>query len=336
MPILLLLLTLFSAWAQEPAPMSFDDFEAMAEPASPARRAKLREAIEFAADAVEAAPNPYERIRRLLELAHLHHEIGRDAGSRDDLEQAVSLYRQVLEALPNDALKDHATFFLGFSQRSLRDPAALDTLRQLLRMYPRSDYAPHAWLHLGEAWFDAGDHPAALKAYQQAAGPGFELAGFALYKQAWTHERLGDPEAARAAMGQVVLDDSRPDLAVVAYEVLDFWFRRDRGHPAPIHFADALRQRAKPTPGCRSELPALKRVQAEQPLSLQAVASQRTVVRCLVELGERGPATTEFRRLENRYGPGSHWWSAQDRGNRKTARRLIHEALLECEGRWGT
>lgn len=331
-------------FADEPSPMSFDDLEAMEAAPSPARaavRAKRRVDIDFAEDAIEGeVVIGTDRLHLQLQLAHLYHELGRDEGDTAAIERAIGLYRELLVRLPGDLLQDHVTFFLGFALRSVdRDDEAAELLGRVVTTWPSSSFVPHAWLHLGEARFEAEEYQSALDAYSRASQyADFELRGFAVYKMAWSYERQGSPDLARATMAEVVLDPERPALAAASLDVLDFWFRRDLGRPADQRYFEAVRLAgAGGSPSgvdpCLKNIPGLKARIREDPMSADAPRLQLGVVGCLVDVGRLGPARTEVRRMEHTYGRGSRWFEANDARARREARRLIRSAVERVQHR---
>ena len=337
MPLLLLVLALFLpavALAQDaPSPMSFDDLEVLEAPASPAR-AKIRfardQAIDFAAESIEGdLISEAERLSVQLELAHLLHERGRDERDAEAMDEAIGLYRELLARLPDERLRDHVTFFLGFALRKVQPTVSELRLTEVTERWPGSSYAPHAWLHLGEARFAAGDYERSLSDYLRAADASdFELRGFALYKVAWSQRRRGDAGGARGAMAEVVLDPSRPALAREALKVLDYWSREDLGHPVDPSYVQAVQSAfdAQRPRTCLDDLPEYKRQLAQAPMSAASPLNQGAVVICLAQMGQLGAARAELKRMERMYSRGTRWWKANERWARRDAKHAYDEA----------
>jgi TolA-binding protein len=83
-----------------------------------------------------------------------------------------------------------------FNDMGLFDSAAA-LMEKLVRKNPSSQYAPQAWMYIGEYMFDHSKLDAALKAYQAVMKhPESEWFDKALYKLAWTQYRLSNPEKA--------------------------------------------------------------------------------------------------------------------------------------------
>ena len=107
-------------------------------------------------------------------------------------------FRTVLKKYPSDPLAHAVHYSLAwcFNDQGLFD-SAVAHMHILADNYPSSQYAPQAWMYLGEYMFDHAKLDRALKAYQAVMKyPESEWFDKALYKLAWTQYRLSNPEKA--------------------------------------------------------------------------------------------------------------------------------------------
>jgi tetratricopeptide (TPR) repeat protein len=75
--------------------------------------------------------------------------------------------------------------------------SALAHMQTVATLFPKSAYAPQAWLYSGEYMFDKGNLPKAIQCYQAVMKyPESEWFDEALYKLAWSQYRLSNPEKA--------------------------------------------------------------------------------------------------------------------------------------------
>ncbi|TNE91461.1 MAG: tetratricopeptide repeat protein [Deltaproteobacteria bacterium] len=324
-----LLATLFlilTAWAQdEPAPMSFDDFEFAAEeldaPAAAARRAKRSESISLLTElSVASDADSSQRADVMLRLAHLLHQQGRETHDRALTERAAKLYARLLADFPEHAQVDHITFHLGFALASLGEEASIEALSLVVKRYPGSEYVPHAMLHLGEVYFARGDYLRAAKAYERAEGPEFPFADFAVYKHAWALHRGGDAMAAIDRMA-VAIQQSRPGLVRTAIDALVYW---SEAAGRTVDAAMTTRVVKRRFGDCRDDLPAHQSRLAAEPMAAAAFDAQLAITTCAHAVGN--PWRSGRAALEARFGPGSAWWKLQDGPTRRHARQALREA----------
>jgi len=111
---------------------------------------------------------------------------------------SIEQYRTILQNYPQSSLEHAVRYSLAwcYNDQGTFD-SAVAQMDSLANKYPESQYAPQAFLYIGEYMFDHGKLDKALKAYQSVIKyPESEWFDKALYKLAWTQYRLSNPEKA--------------------------------------------------------------------------------------------------------------------------------------------
>lgn len=143
-------------------------------------------------------------IGSILSLAVKHHEAGR-------LQQAETLYRQILETQQNHA---DALHLLGvLYHQSGQTTAAVDLIDRAIVENPHN---PHYYVNLGNALRANGKADAAVDAYQRALDLNADLALAHLNLGVTQHE-LGKPSQAADAYRRVI--DIQPNHAIAHYNL---------------------------------------------------------------------------------------------------------------------
>jgi TolA-binding protein len=103
--------------------------------------------------------------------------------------------------------------------------SAITQMDSVARKYPTCQYAPQAWMYIGEYLFDHARLADALAAYQAVLKyPESEWFDQALYKLAWAQYRLSNPEKAISSfLALVDLGDRAPQgRSLLAKESIDY------------------------------------------------------------------------------------------------------------------
>lgn len=113
-------------------------------------------------------------------------------------EPTIAMMQRLIVDFPKYRLIDGAYYLLGYCLGEQgEEERAVDMFRELVARRPDSKFAPEVWTRIGEFYFDNAELERALRAYGQVLGeedsPFYDKA---LYKLAWTHYRLADPERA--------------------------------------------------------------------------------------------------------------------------------------------
>jgi len=115
-----------------------------------------------------------------------------------EYENAVLEARRLLSSEPKEA--DKIYYILGMSLNKLgKYESARGNLQLLLKMYPRSDYAPLAQLAIGDGYYLSGDYRNASESYERyiAKYPKSEGAAIAYFRLAKCTQREGRWQTAR-------------------------------------------------------------------------------------------------------------------------------------------
>lgn len=102
-------------------------------------------------------------------------------------DQAIAIYRRILQEFPEYPDNDKITFFIAHEYRELGNfEEMIKTYRQLTEKYPKSQFRFEAWLILGDYHFDRGDIDDAMKNYRLILeSPETYAHNMARYKLGW-------------------------------------------------------------------------------------------------------------------------------------------------------
>ncbi len=111
-------------------------------------------------------------------------------------EPTIAMMQRLITEFPDYRLADGAYYLLGYCLGEQgEEERAVDVYVELTDRFPQSRFAPEVWTRVGEYYFGANELLRALHAYTQVLGhadsPFYDKA---MYKLAWTHYRLADPE----------------------------------------------------------------------------------------------------------------------------------------------
>jgi outer membrane protein assembly factor BamD (BamD/ComL family) len=122
-----------------------------------------------------------------------------------DHDQALALYRHILDDDADHPHRDAVLFNAGMLLADAGDPEAAVFFRRLLAEHPSSGYVQEASLRLGDLAFDGSSFDEGVDHYQRAAGGGDpSLVAIALYKSGWAHYNADRWEAAAQAFRGVL------------------------------------------------------------------------------------------------------------------------------------
>jgi cellulose synthase operon protein C len=113
-------------------------------------------------------------------------------------EPTIAMMQRLITEFSDYRLVDGAYYLLGYCLGEQgEEERAADVFLELVGRYPKSKFAPEIWTRVGEYYFSTNELELALKAYTEVLGhidsPFYDKA---MYKLAWTHYRLADPERA--------------------------------------------------------------------------------------------------------------------------------------------
>ncbi|OGR11170.1 MAG: hypothetical protein A2341_27145 [Deltaproteobacteria bacterium RIFOXYB12_FULL_58_9] len=111
-------------------------------------------------------------------------------------EPTIGMMQRLITEFPGYRLIDGAYYLLGYCLGEQgEEERAVDVYLEMVERYPDSRFAAEVWTRIGEYYFSANELQLALDAYSKVLGhydsPFYDKA---MYKLAWTHYRLADPE----------------------------------------------------------------------------------------------------------------------------------------------
>lgn len=115
-----------------------------------------------------------------------------------DFDDAVLKYQRIIDEFPFSDYMDDALYNVAYIRENSDDPIEVEESRrlyeQLTRDFAGSNYAPEAWMRLGEYWFRKDGENALREAvahYERILDyPDYPSQEKALYKLGWCHYRL--------------------------------------------------------------------------------------------------------------------------------------------------
>ncbi|MDX1694768.1 MAG: tetratricopeptide repeat protein [Ketobacteraceae bacterium] len=123
----------------------------------------------------------------------------KDAGSRLTYNNAIDLYRQIIETgAPGMDLSESYYLLAKAYDLNGQPEKSLETLNKLIERFPRSEYRAEAQFRRGEQLFLLGDYDEAALAYRDVLSFGSDTPFYeqSLYKHGWTLYKLGDYDLA--------------------------------------------------------------------------------------------------------------------------------------------
>ncbi|HZW87857.1 MAG TPA: tetratricopeptide repeat protein, partial [Myxococcaceae bacterium] len=244
--------------------------------------------------------------------------------------RAMQAYARLLKSFPKYERRDEVLFSFAYDLEDTgRGDEAVAQYRALIRDFPRSKYAPDAWLELGNHAFDKGNLAAAQDAYQHASRIGSaRVRSYATYKLAWCDFNLGDFEGAREKLARVVdgsaggtktLLDLRTEALVDLTRVyvrlerpddgLAYFQRTTEGaehRKLVTRLANALADAGE----LQGALKVYRAALQSDPLAPEAATWQQAMVRAYDGLHDRDSVRVEAQRLSEMIHPGTRWWTA--------------------------
>jgi len=244
--------------------------------------------------------------------------------------RAMDAYPRLLKTFPKYERRDEVLFSLAYDLEDVgRGDEAVGQYRTLIRDFPRSKYAPDAWLELGNHAFDKGNVAVAQDAYQHASRIGSaRVRSYATYKLAWCDFNLGEFEGAREKLARVVdgsaggtqtLLDLRTEALVDLTRVyvrlekpeegLAYYQRTTQGaerRKLITRLANALADAGE----LQGALKVYRAALQSDPLAPEAATWQQAVVRAYDGLHDRDRVRVEAQHLAEMVHPGTRWWAA--------------------------
>ena len=141
-------------------------------------------------------------------------------------DSSMAQYTWVLKKFPHSSLDYAVRYSLAWCYNDLsKFDMASAQMDSVAHLYPACQYAPQAWMYIGEYMFDRAKLDKALAAYQAVLNyPESEWFDKALYKLAWAQYRLSNPEKAISSfLALVDLGDKAPSgKSLLEKESIDY------------------------------------------------------------------------------------------------------------------
>ncbi len=277
-------------------------------------------------------------------------------------EPTIATMQRLITDFPDYRLLDGAYYLLGYCLAELAElERAVEVYQELVERRPGTRFAPEVWTRIGEYYFDANELSRAVSAYERVLpyvdSPFYDKA---LYKLAWTHYRLADPELAPgeylAAVDHFVMlldfnestraagEERGGDLRSesIQYIAISFsdeqwgglsklvgYLQRKGGRPYERDLYVALGDVYLDQTRFAEAIAAYALAQQRYPLHAGAPATQQQIVLAYERNRDFAGAARERERLVRDYAEGSAWYVANrdDEEALTAAEALAAEAL---------
>ena len=275
-------------------------------------------------------------------------------GSEKLKQEALSLYRSVLDQYPGYGRRDEVLFVIGYNlYEAGQKQEGVKSYQALIQQYPDSKAVPDAYVQLGEHYFAANDLAHARAAFEKAASFKLpKLYAFSLYKLAWCDFNAGDVKAAIAKFHEVIAyadqqgataardriqlkTEALKDL-VVAYAQVDSIdpaaaYFHEKGGAQAVDLLNKLAAQYFEDGKFEQSIRVYRMLQAEAPDHLRAPTWSQKILLAYDKLHRRDEVAAEMKQLVNRYGPKSAWAkvNAGHQGALDDASELAETALRE-------
>ena len=152
-----------------------------------------------------------------------------------DHNKSINQFKTVISKYPNDPTLSSPKYSLAWCYNDLgKYDSAVAKMVDIAKNYSNSQFAPQAWMFLGEYHFDNTTLDSAIIAYRSVIKyPESEWFDDALYKLAWSHYRLSNPEKAISsflalvdlgkgtASGKALLETESLDYIAISFSESD-------------------------------------------------------------------------------------------------------------------
>ncbi|MEQ1564959.1 MAG: tetratricopeptide repeat protein [Myxococcota bacterium] len=253
-----------------------------------------------------------------------------NTGSREWQERSIKLYQGILQNYPRYQRADQATFFLGSALKDVgREQDAAEAFKQLVKLYPQSDFIADSYVQIGEYYFDVENNAyGALKAYLKAASytdsPKY---AYSMYKLGWCYYNVGEYDKGIETMKAVVdkslaSDQSQSNLQLqdeALKDLVRFYADADQMNEAIEYFTklgrtDLIRTTLKRLAGTFFEqgkfdrsIEMYRRLILDDTTAKDNPEYQTEIISAYKKMGARDKVLEEINRLRTDYGPQSAW-----------------------------
>jgi tetratricopeptide (TPR) repeat protein len=253
-----------------------------------------------------------------------------NTSSREWQEKSIKLYEGILRNYPRYERSDQATFFLGSALKDVgREQEAAEAFKQLVKLYPESEYIADAYVNIGEYYFDVENNAyGALKAYLKAStyttSPRY---AYSMYKLGWCYYNVGEYDKAIETMKAVVdhslkQEGTQSNLQLqdeALKDLVRFFADADQMDEAIDYFTklgrtDLIRTTLKRLAAMFFEqgkfdrsIEMYRRLILDQPTAKDNPEYQTEIISAYKKMAQREKVLEEINRLRSDYGPQSAW-----------------------------
>ncbi len=266
--------------------------------------------------------------------------------------QALNIYERIIKEYPDYPRKDEVLFVLGYNLYEMgKKNEGVKYYWELIKKYPKSRYAPDAYLSLGEHFFNNNEVFKAVQAYEKALtfnDP--KIMVVALYKLAWCDYNLGEYEKGIEKLKQVIgysqkegektriklEKEAMNDLALffsqvdAVDEAKDYW-ERVAGRQKLKDLLKLLARVYDDQGKYDQAIKTYRLVINEYPNAPECPEFQSNIVQNYKKLNNVEMVKKEIRRLVDLYKPNSPWanQNAENKFALEKAYELTEEALRD-------
>lgn len=245
--------------------------------------------------------------------------------------ETMKLYEQLLTEFPDYERRDEVLFAVGYNLEELnRRDESVRRYQTLIQEFPQSEFTPHAYIQLGNYFFDNNKLPEARENFTKARESKIPMIyAYAVYKLAWCDYNSGELEAGLKKLYEVVdyANSAERHLANLRTEALNdltvFYVQMNRPDEALSYFrAKAPQPRrdrllAKTASGLAEEgghfesaIKIYRVLIQETPMGPGAPEFQQAIVKAHEGLRQRTQVRIEMKKMVDLYRPGGAWWKA--------------------------
>ncbi|MBF5044028.1 tetratricopeptide repeat protein [Aggregicoccus sp. 17bor-14] len=254
-------------------------------------------------------------------------------GSERYRAETMKLYEQLLTEFPDYERRDEVLFAVGYNLEELnRRDESVKRYQTLIQEFPQSEFTPHAYIQLGNYYFDKNKLTEARENFLKARESKTPMIyAYAVYKLAWCDYNSGELEAGLKKLYEVVdyADSPEHNLANLRTEALNdltvFYVQMNRPDEALSYFRQKAPEKkrnrllAKTAGGLADEgghfdsaIKIYRVLIQESPMGPDAPEFQQAIVKAHEGLRQRAQVRTEMKKMVDLYRPGGEWWKANE------------------------
>ena len=173
--------------------------------------------------------------------------LGLSFAAQQKFAEATQAYAGILAKDPKYADADKVLYELGWAHFELtQSKESIAAFRRLGTEFPDSALAAESWFRVGESYYDAGEFPAAVKAYSEAqakaaAVASQEIGEKAAHKRGWSFLKANDFAAATGAFESQLKSYPGGPLSGDAQFLLgECLYKQKQWQPALTHYAAVI------------------------------------------------------------------------------------------------